>query len=525
MYQWLKVVGLLLIVVGAGAAAVPTGSFSSIAGDRPVDVSVADDSAAFVAISGTDNVVSQPGNGVAVATLRNNFESSATIEYEASIDASAVAPEQSSRTVSLGPGESTPISAVCTPPSGGAGTTTLQVSIVEADAGNAKVTDATLETTVEYDCPGGGAGPAQPPTPTGPPGDAVAYIDENGNYAYDEGEPIVPRNELASFDDDSANLVIAADGDRIEFRNREVAIEAGSVAIGDTTLGSNRAIMLSAEGEIALSKSTIDAKNGEIDLSGGSVTAAESTVTTNREISIAADGGTLTFTDSTIDSKNGEIDLSGDSVFVDGSTVTTNRGISIAADSGTLSASSATIDSTNGEIELDGRSVDAGEAQITTNREITISADGGTLTLTDATVDSTNGDIDLSGGTVEAAGATIDTNTAISISSSSGDVRLTTASVTSTNGEIEVESAARVLASGAVLETNVEISIVASGDVDLGNGQLTSQNGQVSIDLDRDSATLSIDGTVLDDRDGTITYSPAAATVSGTPARGTVQPA
>ncbi|WP_049985336.1 hypothetical protein [Halobellus rufus] len=524
MNGWVKLVGVLFIVVGAGAAAVPTGSFSTIAGDRPVDVSVADDSAAFVAVAGTDTVVSQPGDGVDVAHLRNNFESAATIEYEASVDASAVSVENPSDTVTIGPSGSTPISAVCAPPAGGSGTATLQVSIVEADAGNARVTDATLETTVEYDCPGGaGGGPAQPPTPSGPPGDAVAYVDENGNYAYDEGEPIVSRSELAAFDDDEATLVIAAGGDRIEFRNREVDIEAKQVAIGDATLGSNRGISLSADGgEISLSDSTVDSKNGEVSFEGGSITAAGSTVATNREIGLSADGGALTFTDSTIDSKNGEIELAGESVFVDGSTVSTNRGISLSADPGTLSAAGATVDSTNGAIELEGSSIDASGAQITTNTEISLAADGGPLTLTDATVDSTNGEIELSGGSVDADGAQIDTNTGISIASSSGDVRLRTASVTSTNGEIEVESAARILASGAVFDTNVDVSLAASGDVDVDNGQATSQNGAVSVELDLETATLSVDGAVFDDRDGTLTYSPEEAAVSGTPARGSV---
>ncbi|SEF65587.1 AsmA family protein [Halobellus limi] len=525
MNRSLLYVGLLFILVGATLTIVPTASFSTIAGDRPVDVSVADDSEAFVAVANTQTPVTQPGDGVAVAELVNNLDASMTVEYEASVTSGSVAVENPSRTVTIPQGGREPITVACSPPGGGAGTATLRIDVVEARGGSATITDATLETTVEYDCPGRpGGGPGQPGNPSGPPGGAVAYVDDDQDLEYDEGERTVSEGELAEFDNDSAHLVVAAGGGRINFRNSEVEMAAKSITVGDATLASNREITLEAEeGTLSLLDSTIDAKNGAIELSAGEITAADSTVSTNREISMSAESGALAFSDSHIDAKNGEIELSGRSIEMPRTTVSTNREISMSAGSGSLTLTDATIDAKNGAIELAGSRVDAARATISTNAAITATADSGTLRLTDATVDSKNGEIELGGGSIDAAGATISTNVGISLATESGDLQLGEATVESKNGEVTVESSGDLLASGAVFETNVEISLSASGDVLLDAARLTSSNGQATVALDVESATLSIDSAVLDDRDSTITYSPSEAAVTGTPSRGSVQ--
>ncbi|WP_144906343.1 DUF4097 domain-containing protein [Halobellus captivus] len=519
---WLYV-GLAFVLVGAMLTIVPTASFSTIAGDRPVDVSVADDSAAFVAVSNTNTPVSQPENSVAVAELVNNLDGAMTIEFEASIDSSTVAVETPSDTATVQQGGRHPIYAACSPPNGGSGTATLQIDVIEARGGSATVTDATLETLVEYDCPGKGGG-GGPGGPSGPPGGAVAYVDENGNHAYDEGERTVTRNELAEFDDDSAALVIAADGRRVQFGNREVDIAARSIAVGDGSLSSNREVTLEADGgTLSMSGSTIESQNGAIELSGSEVTASDATVATNEEISVNAGSGALSIGDSTIESSNGEIELSGRSIDAPRTTVRTNEAISLDADSGSVGLSEATIESQNGAIDIGGSNIDASKAAISTNTEISLAADGGELTLTDATVDSTNGEIDLAGGSIQAAGASISTDVGIGLTAESGTLQLGEASVTSSNGELEIESAADILASGAAFETNVGIAFSASGDVLLDAARVASSNGQAEVALGVESATLSVDRATLDDRDGTLTYDPSGVTVEGTPARGSVQ--
>ncbi|WP_336021593.1 hypothetical protein [Halobellus salinisoli] len=474
MHRALLYVGVAFVLVGAMLAIVPTASFSTIAGDRPVDISIADDSEAFVAIDSTDTGVTQPGNGVAVAALVNNLGSPMTVEYEASVDAEPVTVEDPTETVTIERGETAPIRVVCAPPEGGSGTATLTINVIEARSGTTTVSDATLSTSFDYDCPGGGPG-----GPSGPPGGAVAYVDANQNGEYDGGERTVSTDELAEFDDDSAHLVIASGGERIDFRNREVDIEARSIAVGETTLASNRAIAMAA-GELSLHGSTVDTQNGEIGLEAGTITADDSTITSNREISVSADGGPVTLGESRVESQNGEIVVEGGSVIAPRATFTSNLPIEIVGESGPLTLPDATIDSSNGEIELAGRSIDA-------------------------------------------TGIDISTNVAITVVSESGAIRVSDGTIESSNGEIVVESADSLGADGAAFSTNVAIELEASGDVDLDAARLASSNGQATVELNRGSATLSVGGAVIADRDSTLTYSPGGVTVSGTPDRGSVQ--
>lgn len=165
MRRSLKYLGVVLIIVGAMLTVMPTAGFSNIAGERGVDVSIADDNSAFVAISDSDRVVRNPG-GAQVTEIVNNLESSVTVQYEASVDTNALEVEEPSDTVTIFEGSAEPIEVRCTPSVGGSGTATLQIDIIEAQGDSATVTDATLETTVEYRCPppskGGGKGGGNP---------------------------------------------------------------------------------------------------------------------------------------------------------------------------------------------------------------------------------------------------------------------------------------------------------------------------------------------------------------------------
>jgi hypothetical protein len=479
MRRSFQAIGLSLIVLGAMLTIVPTGSYSSIAGDRPVDVTVAGDSEAFVAIIDTNNEVTQPGNPVTVAELENNLNSSMTVEYEASVDTDALAVRNPDQTRTVRQGGRAPLEVTCSPPNGGSGTATLTVEVVEAAGQSATIRDASLEVPVEYDCPGRTAG-NRPPEPGQPPGDAVAYVDDDHDYAYDEGERIVPRGEIPRFQNGSAHLVIAAGGETLDY-NRQVQIKAKSVTVGDATL------------------------------------------TTNKQLKIEAEGDAISFRDSTVDTKNGQIQLKASEITTSGTTITTNKQIKLTAESKALTVYDTTIDSKNGQIQLKGYPVDATDATITTNKQIKVESESGQLTLADATVDSKNGQIQLKGPSVGANGASITTNKQIKLTAESGELALTGATVESENGQIQLKSNAQLRASSAVIETNKQIKLTSSGDMTLDGAEISSTNGEASLTLNQASATLSVDGAVLQDRDATVVYSPGGVSVTGTPAQGSVQ--
>ncbi|MFA1609980.1 hypothetical protein [Halobellus rubicundus] len=520
MQRSLQYIGLSLVILGAMLTIVPTGSFSTIAGDRPVDVAVAGDSEAFIAIDGTNNVVTQPGSSTTVAELENNLDSGATVQYEASVSVGSLSVANPSETVTIPQGGTTPIEVSCVPPKGGAGTATLTIDVIEAESDSATITGATLEAPVEYDCPGRSGG--GPPDPGEPPGDAIAYIDGNEDLSFNEGDQIV--EDLASFDNDSAALVIAGGGETIDFRNAQVDIEAKSVVVDETTLKTNKQLKIEADdGTVSFRDSTIDTKNGQVDLKAKEITASGTTITSNKQIKVESESEALTLTDSTVDSKNGQVELKGPSVDASGSTVTTNKQVKLSSESGALTLTDATVDSKNGQIKLKGYPIDASGASITTNKQIDVESESGTLTLTDSTVDSKNGQIKLKSPSIDADRASITTNKQIKLTAESGALDITDATIQSKNGQIELKSNAELLASGAVIDTNKQIKLTSSGDMTLDNAEIRSKNGEASLTLNQASATLAIDGAVMQDRDSTVVYSPSGITVNGTPAQGSVQ--
>ncbi|WP_435185953.1 hypothetical protein [Halobellus sp. EA9] len=565
MQRSFQYIGLSLVILGAMLTIVPTGSFSTIAGDRPVDVAVAGDSEAFIAIIDTNNEVTQPGSATTVAELENNLESSMTVEYEASVDTDALAVQNPSETTTIRQGGRTPLEVTCSPPNGGSGTATLTVEIVEATGQSATIKDATLEVPVEYDCPGRTAG-NRPPEPGQPPGDAVAYVDDDHDYAYDEGERIVPRDEIPSFQNDSAHLVIAAGGETLDYTGK-VQIKAKSVTVGEATLATNKKLKIEAEGgAISLRDSTVDSQNEKLKLKASEVTTSGTTITAKKKVKLTAESGGLTLTDATVESNNGKIKLKGYPVDATGATITTTKKIKMESESGTLAVADATVDSENGKIKLKGPSVDASGATITAAKKIKMKSESGTLTLADATVESKNGKIKLKGYPVDATGATITTTKKIKMESESGtlavadatvdskngkvklkgpsvdasgatitaakktkltaesgELTVTDATVESKNGKIKLKSNAKLRASSAVIETSKKIKLTSSGDMTLDGAEISSTNGQATLTLNQASATLAIDKAVLQDRDSTVVYSPSGVTVTGTPAQGSVQ--
>ncbi|ADQ68703.1 hypothetical protein C499_13190 [Halogeometricum borinquense DSM 11551] len=522
MSRSLWYLGLLLIIGGVTLGAVPTSSYSTIAGDRPVSVSVADDDEAFLALTETGATVRNPGNGdgnsgTAIASLVNNLDSDMTVSYEASVDTDAVSLKTTSETTTIDRGSQERIFASCNPPNGGSGTATLTVTVNEAEAANAKITDATLQAQFDYDCPGNGGGHPGPPH-------GVAYIDTNGNGAYDDGEAILTKSEALSFEDEDENLVIHPDRERLSSR-WEIEIEARSLIVREATLRTNRDVSIETEsGGVTFVDSGVSTTNGEIEIEGSSVVASRSTFETNREVSIEAEDGEVSLAASTIDTKNGKVEVKGGRIDAQNSQFRSNTKIELTAEQGSVSLSGATVDSVNGKVEVVGRSVSAPNADISTNSEISLIGSNA-VTLTGATVDSTNGQVAVYGNSISARNAEITTNSEIVLNTENGHIDLVDSTVRSTNGEIKISSDGLLDATRATVETNSDISLGSVGDMTLTEATVSTVNGGITAQLSRDSATLSVDGTVIRVRGGSgvLVYSPDDVTVSGTPDEGTVR--
>ncbi|WP_241768157.1 hypothetical protein [Haloferax sp. ATB1] len=420
MNQNLWYAGVLIAVLGVTLAAVPTGSFSSVSGQRPVDVSVVDDDRALVALEPTGEVVTSPsrGNTVAVGSIVNNLDSDVTVEYSARLDVSALSLAQSGGSPTLGRGGEHQLTAYCQRPNAGSGVTTLVVEVDSAQADGVSISGATLEARVEYDCTGGngggnpGNGGGNPGnggdndggdsgdgTPTGP-SDGVAYVDGDGDIAYDDGERVLTEQEVATFDDEDAVLVVGTDNGTIDNGWRAIDISAKRVVVTHTTFTSGDSVDIDAETSIEFTDVTVVSDWGAATLSGESITLRRSTIDAkNGKIALAADGGTLDVRESTVRGKNDKVELTGETIQAGSATIrNTNDEIELAADDGPVNVTGATLDNQNGKVTVSGESVQARGATISArNGKIELAADDGSVDIRDASLQNQNRDIEVSG--------------------------------------------------------------------------------------------------------------------------------
>ncbi|MFB1065050.1 hypothetical protein [Natrinema sp. H-ect4] len=521
MARLLLYVGLALMVVGVGLFAVPTGSFSSIGGDRPVDISLADDDNAFLGMHETGVEVNHPTKAVRVAEIRNNFDSSLTVSYEASIDSDAVSLEHPSESVTISQGSNQAIRATCAPPNGGSGTATLTVTVHEAEADGTTLSEATLEASVNYDCPGK---PSGPPAEGGDlPENSVAFIDSNDNSVYDENEEVLDRSELRSFDDDSANLVVSS-GETISYGYQDVEIEAKSVTVYGTELESDSDISISAEdGRIHLEESTVRSNYGEIELEADSVTSTNSEIRTDSAITVTGDSGTVDLTGSTLNSRYGEVEVSAVSVDAENVQIDTESSIEVSTEAD-LNLDNANINSDYRSIEINGGSVSAAGATVETDEQITITGDSGPVDISQGTISSKSGEITITGGSVTANKASLETESSITVESDAESISMVDASLISDYSNIEVISAADLDASNTVFETDAKVTVSSVGDLLLNSSEIRTDYGEATVALNNGSSTLEVDGALIEDNDNNLVYSPNGVTVNGTPETGQVTP-
>lgn len=376
--------GVVFVVLGVMLAVVPTGSYSSIAGERSVDVFVAADDSALVALQETGSVVDSTQQGTRIADVTNNIQSTADISYTVTAASDSVTGTNGS--VSLASGGSQALYAKCTtPPTGGSGTTQVTVT-VDATTANQQTTvsDATFAFTVNVNCPGGGGGkPGQAPT------GSDAYVDANGNGQYDPGETTWTVSELSGFDNDSADLVVNTGGETRSIDGIDVTAE--SVTIVDTTLdGQNSDISISAD-TVTLTDTTFDVQNGDISISADTVTVDGTDFNgQNGDMSFTAES--ITMTGATLDSKNAQLSLTSTSGAIDvtGSTLLTKKSVTIDA-AGDLHANQTVMDA-EGDISLAaGGDVFVRQAQLSAgNGNTAVTADLGstasTLDVTDVQI-------------------------------------------------------------------------------------------------------------------------------------------
>ena len=273
-------VGVVVVALGVMLAIVPTGSYSTIAGERSVGVSVAADDSALIALEGATETVTKGGS--ASVTLRNNLDSMATVTYEV-VDSGALAVQTNGNqpiTEDIPSGGGVDLTVKCAKGSGaGPAETTVALS-VEATATGATISNGTVTTSVTYDCRSGGNG--------GGSTSSVAFVDANENGQYDTGETTLTASQLATFTDTDAALVINASGKKQD----SIDITAASVVIQESAVKSKSNVSIRATtGIIDARGSTLDAKDNITLTSSGDMLLNDTTLTATKG-NIVADLGT-----------------------------------------------------------------------------------------------------------------------------------------------------------------------------------------------------------------------------------------
>ncbi|WP_411964495.1 hemagglutinin repeat-containing protein [Haloferax sp. YSMS24] len=291
--------GVIFVAFGVMLAIVPTGSYSTIAGERTVGVSVAADDSALIALEGSMTTVTKQES--AAVHLVNNIDSGVTVTYGVSFDsgsASSLTVGTSNDVVSLAPGEQHPLSVSCQKPlTGNSGTGEVRVNVDAATPSANTTVDGIVTTQVSYDCQKGGGGGTSP----------VAYVDSDGDGQYDDGETTLTEAELATFDDSTATLVIDADGSKV--RQSSIDITAASVTIQNTdlvTTGTGDISIQATAGPIDAQGVTLDSNGGIRLHTSGTLTANRSTLASRDNIDLTSSGD-ISLAGATLDAKNADV--------------------------------------------------------------------------------------------------------------------------------------------------------------------------------------------------------------------------
>lgn len=182
----------------------------------------------------------------------------------------------------------------------------------------------------------------------------------------------------------------------------------------------------------------------------------------------------------------------------------------------------------NGQVKLEtsGGDVALGGSEIWSNKKVQISSSDDVV-LENADVDSQNNQVQVTAnGLLDLDGADVDSNKKISLRGQRVTAR--NADIDSQNNHVILEATrnggGELDATGATLSTGTgKIQLASNGDMTLDSATLDSQNGDATADLGGSSYTLSVDQTVIQDRDSMLVYDPDGIDVVGAP-NGDVNP-
>jgi lipopolysaccharide export system protein LptA len=198
----------------------------------------------------------------------------------------------------------------------------------------------------------------------------------------------------------------------------------------------------------------------------------------------------------------------------------------------------------NDKVEMEARKLTIRGTVTSKSNKVSLNADGdvtidGPVTAEDNKVEITSktGDVTVRGD------VTSETNK-VSVRAKKGSVNADGAAITARNNKVEVRGETVSVTDGRIVSETNKIDVRASGGpLDLSGTYLEAPNNkielrsdgdmildgaelhtskQASASLGTDGATLSVAGTVIDDRDDNLAYGPDGVTVDGNPASGSV---
>jgi len=193
--------------------------------------------------------------------------------------------------------------------------------------------------------------------------------------------------------------------------------------------------------------------------------------------------------------------------------VDTNANLVVPSDVGTITSKNGEVSITAGRIAL--------RADASANRDVTLTATSGDVSVS-SNVESKNGEVAVTSWTGDVAidDASLSTGGAADVTVSGRRITARGASIEAKNGDVLLlatrNGGGGLDARNADLQAKTgDIDLRATSDVTLDGATLDSQNGQAFVTFYVDDAVLSVDATTIDDRDGTLRYSPPGTTVTG----------
>jgi hypothetical protein len=308
------------------------------------------------------------------------------------------------------------------------------------------------------------SGTIQIATGSSAPPNGAAYNDANGNGRYDEDETTYSADQLADFNDPSANLVIPDSIESIE--QDQVQITAGAISYSGTV--ESETISLTAKnGNISVDNATFEAED-QLDLKApnGGISMNGATVESDNGVSVNAKGGNIVADASTVESE-GEFSLTAP-----------NDGISMTDSS--VTAESVSLTAKGGDIAVDGTSFES-------EGTVTFTAPNSGVSMVDGTIESDERiSLTAKGGDISIDGASLSSERQIQLTAPNNEISMTAAEL-SADGDVGLES---------------------NGDIYANRSMMASDDGAITANLKTTAAALYLDGATIEDGDDAIAYQP-----------------